>query len=325
MINPRISQVDARHYCTLFDSGYLTRGLALHQSLLRTGENFRLYIFCFDDLAFELLEQLALKNVILIPLREFETPELLSVKASRSRGEYCWTCTSHTISYTLKKFHIYEVTYLDADLYFFQKPSLLLEEFHNADASVLITEHRYSPEYDQSKTSGKYCVQFMTFKADSRGTEVLEWWKARCLEWCFNRHEDGKFGDQKYLDDWTTRFKGVHELRNIGGGVAPWNVQQYTVTPGPNVNGVPVVFYHFHQLKWLTNGRFELAPGYKLNEAIVADIYSPYIEELKLALAKVRKLVPEFNLGKVAPERGIRVELRKWKRKLQGNEFFLSE
>ena len=70
-------------------------------------------------------------------------------------------------------------------------------------------------------------MQFMLFKNTEGGLKVLNWWRDCCLEWCYNRHEDGKFGDQKYLDDWTTRFKNIHVLRNLGGGLAPWNVQQY--------------------------------------------------------------------------------------------------
>ena len=67
----------------------------------------------------------------------------------------------------------------------------------------------------------------MFFKNDRSGREALEWWRERCLEWCYNRHEDGKFGDQKYLDDWVERFKNVRVINNIGVGVAPWNVNSY--------------------------------------------------------------------------------------------------
>ena len=43
------------NFCTLFDSYYLDKGLALYASLDKVCENFTLYIFCFDDRSYEIL------------------------------------------------------------------------------------------------------------------------------------------------------------------------------------------------------------------------------------------------------------------------------
>src|SRR3989338_1021437 len=231
MCNKRFSGVRAmsphNNFCTLFDSNYLSRALAMYRSLEACGEEFRLYALCFDDLACRILGALKLPSMVAIPLDRFESSALKAVKTQRTTAEYCWTCTPHMIRYVLDTYRLPDVTYLDADLMFFGRPSLLFSEFEASGASVLITEHRYTPRYDQSAKSGIYCVQFMTFKADGRGIGGLQWWQDRCLEWCCDRFEEGKFGDQKYLDDWPQRFDGVHVLRHLGGGVAPWNVQQY--------------------------------------------------------------------------------------------------
>lgn len=291
------------NFCTLFDSTYLVRGLTLYDSLRVTCDNFTLYVYCFDDEAYGILNNLALPNLVLVSLAEFETPELLAVKPSRSRGEYCWTCTSHVIRDAMDRFSLVEVTYLDADLYFFHSPELLLDEFRQARGAVLLTRHDYSPRYDQSSVSGIYCVQFMTFSNDDRGRRALDWWCDRTLEWCFNRHEDGKFGDQKYLDDWLERFEGIHVLRHTGGGVAPWNIQRYQVTSGPCVNGIQMVFYHFHNLTWCLDDSFML-DRYRISRCAVDLIYRPYIVGLRSCLDEVRRVCPGFNLGlKPVPEK----------------------
>lgn len=262
------------NFCTLFNSYYLSRGLALYRSLEEHCSRFHLYIYAFDDLSFEILHSLNLKHATIISLTELEDSTLLSVKPLRSVGEYCWTCTPSAIKHAIDTYNLDACTYLDADLYFFSDPSVLIEEIGNK--SVLITEHRYTPEYDQSATSGIFCVQFMTFKNDIYGINVLNWWREACIDWCYARFEDGKFGDQKYLDDWPTRFKKVHVLENLGGGVAPWNVQQYDLANGD----INVIFYHFHALKFLKKNRVDLG-GYRISIQVLCDIYNPYLSHLE--------------------------------------------
>ena len=172
------------------------------------------------------LINLSLANATIISLSQLEDKDLLRVKSDRTIAEYCWTATPSTIFYVIKKYNVESCTYVDADVYFYLSPQIIFDEL--ADNSILLTEHRYSHEYRKDeKNNGKYCVQFITFKNDIYGLEALTWWKDQCIIWCYNRHENGKFGDQMYLDDWTTRFRKVHVMQHLGGGLAGWNISQY--------------------------------------------------------------------------------------------------
>ena len=277
-------------YCTLFDSNYLTRGLAMYESLKKYSDNFHLYMFAFDDKSYNLLKKLNLEFATIISLKELEDKELLKIKDSRSAGEYCWTCTPSTIKYCIENYNLDACTYLDADLYFFSNPAALIEEM--GEKSVLITEHRYTAQYEQSDTSGVYCVQFMTFKNDENGIKALNWWKESCNEWCYARFEDGKFGDQKYLDDWTTRFDGIHVLQNLGGGVAPWNVQQYNLLS----DNFHLIFYHFHDYKILENDKVDLGE-YILQTNDINILYKPYLKHLEKITEELKQidLVNDYN------------------------------
>jgi hypothetical protein len=172
-------------------------------------------------------------------------------------------------------------------------------------ASVLITEHRYTPKYDRTEIAGKYCVQFMTFKKDDRGLKVLNWWMNACLDWCYDRYEDGKFGDQKYLDTWTEQFEGVHVLKHLGGGMAPWNIQQYQfidekengdkifqeITSGTNF---VAIFYHYHYVRFYKNQLVDLG-WFSLTKSTIQRLYSDYVKQLELALQQIQKIDSGFK------------------------------
>ena len=64
------------NYCTLFDSNYLTRGLAMYESLKKYSHNFHLFIFAFDIRSYNLLKKLKLVSTTVISLKEFEDEEL---------------------------------------------------------------------------------------------------------------------------------------------------------------------------------------------------------------------------------------------------------
>jgi hypothetical protein len=292
-----------REFCTLFDSKYLVKALVLYRSLERHAPSFHLTAFCFDDEAKRLLDELAFPHLSTVALAELEAfdAELLSVKDDRTPVEYCWTSTPALPLYVFgTRPDVSEVTYVDADLMFFSDPEALFDEM--GDASVLITPHRYAPEHSRQEINGIYNVQFLPFRRDERGLTVLNWWHDRCIEWCYYRLEDGKLGDQKYLDDWPMRFPGVHVLQHKGGGLAPWNITQYDVHRGAAgrvfVDEDELVFFHYHRVQLRQSGGHAWdPPGYVITERQRGLVYDPYLAELDAATAVVRAIEPGFEAG----------------------------
>jgi hypothetical protein len=324
----------ARAYCTLFDSNYLPRGLALYESLARFEPGASLHVFCMDEQTKTVLDRLALPGMTAISLEELEAhdPELRGVKEDRTQLEYCWTATPSIALYCLEHEPAIDlITYLDADVFFYSSAEPLFAEL-GADA-VLIVPHRYGPEKAYLEaTSGIYNVELVSFRRDEDGLEALHWWHDRCIEWCYYRAEDGKLGDQKYLDDWPERFRGVHVLQHVGGGLAPWNVTRYDVHEGGGsvlVDDVPLVFYHFHSLRLYRERRFLRVAGadrparfaheqvvfrwttdYPPSSSVERLVWGPYLEALARALALIRTVAPNFAAGQLEPAEPFRRRVR---------------
>jgi len=273
----------------------------MYESLRSCTKDFHLYIFAFDDISYRILTGMNPENVTVIPLRDFETPELKKVKKERSVAEYCWTSTPSVISYVLKTYNVPECTYLDADLYFYSDPSVLISELDAAGKNVLITEHWYSflPRLYEEKRAGRFCVQFMTFRNEESSLYILDKWRLQCIEWCYARHEDGKFGDQKYLDEWPVNYPDVHIMENHGGGMAPWNIGNYSfrglsVYEKKTGKQVEPVFYHFQYVKSLGNGYYD-AGWYPIPKIVKKFFYSPYIGSVEITEQRLKRLNSKYN------------------------------
>lgn len=275
------------NFCTLFDSYYLNKGIATYLSLESVTDDFHLYVMAFDKDCYETLKGFGFKYMTVELVDDFETLELLAVKPTRTRAEYCWTCGSSIVYHFIKKYNLESLTYIDADMMFMSNPQILLDEI--GDCSVGLSPHFEIPE---NINAGHFCVQFVYFKNNDDGMAALTWWKDRCIEWCFCRYEDGKFGDQKYLDYIPKKFNGVHVFANRGCGVAPWNMHQYKYSDGLSFlyQGVEyqTVFFHMHGADFkFENGVLSLTLRYDDATAIEKEkFFYPYLNLVKAVYEK---------------------------------------
>ena len=243
-----------RYFCTYFDHNYLVFGMTLFDSLVKSGIDFELFVLTLSDECYSRLEN-ADSRIIPVRLQELEEydPELAQCRFNRSRTEYIFTLSPCLPLFLFEKFsRIDLLTYLDSDLYFFNSPEILYDEL--GEKSLYIIEHRFSEEHRyRAEMNGKFNMAFQIYRKNETGIACLKKWRSQCLKWCFDRVEDGKFADQKYLDSWPEDFKDeVVISANCGANLAPWNINNYILKKTENgftVDGKDIVFVHYQSFK----------------------------------------------------------------------------
>ena len=279
-----------RHYCTYFDHRYLPIGLALYASLQRVGGEFTLWVLALDDEAVDFLRESGFSGIRVVSLADLEAfdPELKAIECTRSRIEYYFTCSPCFPRYLLATQGMDAITYLDSDLSFFSSPEPLFEEL--GGGSVLIAPHRFSDAATRTHARyGRYNVGWLTFRSDEAGTACLEWWRQRCIEWCYDRVESDRYADQKYLDQFETMFPGVRPTSHPGANLAPWNIGGHSVEfvdGTARVDGQPLVFFHFQGFRRIDEDTYDsnlTSYGARLTPPMSDGIFRPYIADLRHA------------------------------------------
>lgn len=293
---PALTSGRPHAYCTYFDSGYLSRGLALIESLREHGDDAQVWVLALDASAKRYLDDAALPGVTALTIADIEAaePELPPLKAQRSRMEYYFTATPLLMRWVMNKQKdpASVVVYLDADLYFFDRPALVLDAL--GDGAVGIIEHRYPAAREKALLKyGRYNVGWVGIRADQRGRACVDWWSQSTLAWCFDKPEDGKYADQGYLDSFPTQFEGVVALPSLGMNLAPWNTAGVPLAEtdgGVLVAGRdPLVFFHFHGVRrvrdWFVSS--QLIYRAPMSRVLRDRVYTPYLKRLAAADAVV--------------------------------------
>jgi len=291
----------ARHYCTYFDSNYLVQGLTLYRSLAEHDPRSVLWVLCLDQKALDAIKGLDRADLRPVALAELEQadPEVAATKERRSRVEYYFTISPAWPAFLLRRHpDIDRITYLDSDLLFFSTPDPIFDEMGNE--SVLIIEHGFPDHLRDLERHGRFNVGLLAFRNDKAGRDVLSRWRLQCIEWCYDRVEDGKFADQRYLDAWPN-LPGVHVLRHKGAGLAPWNWMNYRVQRSNaevDVDDEPLIFFHYQGFRyvnrWLfrtTEPTYDAMPG-RLRRLI----YGPYVRALRSTRRWLRACLPSDAL-----------------------------
>ena len=226
------------------------------------------------------------------------------------RDRYYWSCKAFLVKKVIKEQGAESATYIDCDFMFFDSPEKIFQEMGEAD--VLIQPNNFSYlRVNDFVPVGYYCSCFECFKNTKNGLRVLNWWHKKCMEWCFTRFEDGKFADQKYLDDWRTRFRGVREITEVGANVAPWNAQKYDfLLKGKQIfiNGKwPLIYYHFHSLRMnLSDYKYTITGdrhnSYEISPQLEELVYKPYVKRLGGVIKKLKKIEEYKKYTEVNPE-----------------------
>jgi len=288
-------------FCTYLDHNYLSRAMLTFRSLRRFEPNTPIYVLALSELCEAILRELALPNVEIIPLAELESayPELASVKPTRKLIEYYFTLSPFLPHFLFSRTTADRITYIDGDLYFYTSPRPVLDTL--GEASVAITPHRFSFDFRNHHIFGRFNVAWLTYRRCAEGLDCLNTYRADCTAWCYDRVENGRFGDQKYLDSWPGRYPSLKIIEHKGFNLANWNIHNYMIRLKNDVVMIdddPLIFFHFASAQIRPDGSCEVIVQHRggRSKAVLFDhVVDPYIRALEEESRSMRRRFPALR------------------------------
>jgi hypothetical protein len=278
------------NFCSYFDKNYLSKFLVLRDSLLNLDCRHNFYVLALDDFTYQFLNKNNFNNMIICHVKELEKkyPDLKKIKSTRNLIEYYFTLSPYLPIFFKNKFDLKKLNYLDVDILFFRNPKLFYEKLN--DYSIVLIKQNYKKKY------GLYNVGWISYNFLNPDTKnILNDWKLKCTEWCYDKVEKNRYADQKYLDYWPFLSKDLVSLEPKYSMVSPWD-KMTSVTIKNNSN---FYSYHFQGLKFSKNYFISGKSIYQFNfrRKFIKNFYLKYISLLKCKQAEYNlKLIDTINL-----------------------------
>jgi len=282
--------VDFYHICSIVSNDYLLKIIALYRSMIRYQVNFNLWLCVIDKEAYGQLVGLELENTTVI-----HVDDITSVtREKHTTTEYCWMLKPVFVEYLFDEYKLNKVLYCDADMYFFSSLKYIYNEW--GSYSFYMTTQR-SDQYSELR-DGQYQAGLLGFSNDNYARKILSWWKEKCLNWCFDWHDERleRWGDQKYLDKVPIIFENIKISHNLGINAGPWNLilndQSYDISEDNQqvcINNYKVCCYHFGSMKIIGLNKFDLwyHCEVEIRPEIIDSLYYPYMKTLKQIMGEI--------------------------------------
>lgn len=295
-------------FCTLFDKNYISKGMALYESLCETiKDEFEIHILAIDQETIDFLtnKTWGSNNVFVYSLFELEAEhedlrnakDIPATLYGSQRDNYIWCLTPWFTNYVLKSIPEGEhVIYVDSDLYFYKSPQFILNAM--GDRSFGIHSHRFSISFEQylskdNENTGFFNVGCVVFKNNHIGMEISEKWKQMCLT-NTQRPITNRFaacGDQGWLVPLYLEYKPETCVFDWAGlsHMAPWTVwpTEYKSNDMVVYNGKeePLMFFHFSHFNYdLKTDTWRDAHSKEWNPSAIPEVaayYQRYFNSIK--------------------------------------------
>ena len=242
-----------KEICTVSDFNYLSKGLALYESLIEYSDNFTLNYLCIDDKSFKFLKPFETTNLKVWSVNDLlKNDKNLSQLKNNNYRYFCWSLASYFSNFLIKK-NNKSVTYIDSDILLHDNIDLILNEIGNKDVGIF--RHRQF-ELTSNRPDGLYNVGIVFFKNSDLGKLLLNWWSDAVLHMKYPHLST--CGDQKYLEEFPRLCPKdrIFIEGNIGHG-APWQWQLFNYddyeTDGTIIwegKKQKLIFSHFSQFNY---------------------------------------------------------------------------
>lgn len=278
------------YFLTSVNNAYLPKAITLAQSIRRVyGDQAHVTCMLSDDKAAD-IDYSAFDEVLTIADLNLPVESLEGWIFKHAVVELCTAVKPWAFKHIIAKHQPETVVYLDPDTVLYSPMEELYEILKTQP--VVVTPHVTVPATDTddlldgemlgSLRHGVFNLGFLGIATYGQGLEFIDWWGARCLDWCYDDGPKGLFTDQRWVDLAPCFFTDMHVLRHPGYNMATWNLYYRQISRDAQqnywVNGdQPLRFFHF---SGFDIGTHELMlQKHAPNDPVLRDMSNWYVAE----------------------------------------------
>ncbi|MBY0369812.1 hypothetical protein K2X33_03940 [bacterium] len=226
-----VSSAQPFAFCCVADSQYLPFFFALVENLTAVHAGpLEIHLLAVDSgVEPAVRAQYPDRNIRIYPIREVWTDAEWQRISQRPISLRALSCKPRIFLKARQNSDAEALFLLDLDIYFLRSPAHLNQAFGTGNTLFF---PQWSDRFTWARLHGIFNSGMVGAK---KGAEpFLSWWSRACWISCELEVEQGRFGDQAFIDQALLYFDGIQIYRGLDEDIAPWNRRTLEVAKSEN-------------------------------------------------------------------------------------------